>query len=183
MTIDQLADWLARRAGFIDGLCITGGEPTLNKERLADICVVARQTGMAVKIDTNGTRPGALEQLMARRLVDYVAVDIKAGPAKYPQAAGVDVDLALIERTVQLLRESGLDHELRTTIVPGLHDAADVRAIGEWLGGESKYVLQAFRPGTTLAPRLRNAPAPRREGMDEMAKAAQGMFAEVEIRS
>ncbi len=182
MTPEHLGEWLRERAGFLDGLCITGGEPTLAPARLAAICRVARDAGMAVKVDTNGTRPQVVERLLGDGLVDFVAVDVKASPAKYRLAAGVSVDTSAIERTVALLRDAGMPHELRTTVVPGIHDADDIRAIGQWLAGPSSYVIQAFRPGNTLDTRWSRLSAPSPELLEGLAAVAGEFFLEARTR-
>ncbi|MBC7286939.1 MAG: anaerobic ribonucleoside-triphosphate reductase activating protein [Armatimonadetes bacterium] len=182
MSLEELEEWLAKRAGFLDGVCITGGEPTLAEERLVAICSIARNCGLPVKVDTNGTRPAVIDLLLRHELVDYVAVDVKAGPGNYAKAAGVDVDVKLIASTVGILRARCLSHELRTTVVPDLHDLREIQAIGEWLGGDSPYFLQPFRPGPTLDPRFRALPQPDENLLAQLAAAARPYFRCVTVR-
>lgn len=153
---------LSARRGFIDGLVVTGGEPTLQAD-LLEFLAQARVTGLAVKLDTNGSRPDVLRACLERRLVDYVAMDIKSSPTRYAETAGVAVDLDAIRQSVDALLHSSVDYEFRTTVFPGLVELQDVQAIAAWIAGARAYYLQAFRPGPTLewgdAPPVR-APAP-----------------------
>ncbi|HEC35543.1 MAG TPA: anaerobic ribonucleoside-triphosphate reductase activating protein, partial [Anaerolineae bacterium] len=112
--------FLARRRGLVDGVVITGGEPTLQPD-LIPFLRRLREQGLDIKLDTNGYRPDVLERLLSAGLVDYVAMDVKAPPEKYPLLAGrADVDVALVQRSIGLLRDSGVLYEFRTTVVPGL---------------------------------------------------------------
>jgi len=133
---------------------VTGGEPTLQSGLIPFLRSV-RERGFDVKLDTNGYRPDVLAALLDEGLVDYVAMDVKAPPGKYPLLAGrADLDVVRVERSIDLLRSSGLPHEFRTTVVPGLLDEADVEEIARWIAGAERYVLQQFRPRRTLDPAL-----------------------------
>jgi len=152
--IGEVWDFLSRRVGLVDGVVVTGGEPTLQSGLIPFLRRV-RERGFDVKLDTNGYRPDVLAALLDEGLVNYVAMDVKAPPTKYPLLAGrADVDVARVERSVDLLRSSGLPHEFRTTVVPGLLDEADVEEIARWIAGAERYVLQQFRPRRTLDPAL-----------------------------
>lgn len=145
---------LDRRAGKVTSVVITGGEPTLQPD-LAEFLHAVRARGYATKLDTNGYAPDALAALLEAGLLDYVAMDVKAPPANYAQVAGLEtVDLPRIERSLTLLRESGVAYEFRTTIVPGLLAPDDVAALAQWIAGAERYVLQQFRGGATLDPTL-----------------------------
>jgi pyruvate formate lyase activating enzyme len=100
--------------------------------------------GLRVKLDTNGSRPDVLNRLLERKLVDYVAMDIKAPRARYSEFAGVPVDLTRIEESIRLIRSTAPDYEFRTTVAPGLA-AEDLRAIAEWISSARRYILQPFR--------------------------------------
>jgi pyruvate formate lyase activating enzyme len=165
-------DFLARRKGLVSGVVITGGEPTL-QAGLVPFLRRIREMGLDVKLDTNGYRPDVLATLLGEGLVDYVAMDVKAPPDKYPLLAGrAGLDVARVERSIELLQDSGLSHEFRTTVVPDLLDEEDIEQIARQLAGAAQYVLQQFRPRHTLDPALEQAtpyPMDRLYGMAERA--------------
>ncbi|MCX7598022.1 MAG: anaerobic ribonucleoside-triphosphate reductase activating protein [Armatimonadetes bacterium] len=179
MTLEELGEWLGQRRGFLDGLCISGGEPLLGPKRVVEIARQAKAAGFAVKLDTNGSLPDRLARLFDAGLVDYVALDVKASPARYAEAAGREVDPRRIKTTVELLRRWGGGHELRTTILPRLHTAREIEALGHWVGGASTYIIQPFYPTRTLAPNWRAEPSPTPEVLGELAERARAYFASV----
>ena len=129
----QLLAFLAKRKGILDGVCVTGGEPTLQKE-LPQLLRAIKELGYPVKLDTNGYRPEVLEQLVTNGLVDYVAMDIKNGPAEYGQTVGVPgMDLSHIQRSVRFLAQGNVDYEFRTTVVAQLHSEQSIESMGKWL--------------------------------------------------
>jgi pyruvate formate lyase activating enzyme len=142
-TEEDILSFLKTRQGLLDGVCITGGEPTLHKD-LPDFIKKVRALGFAVKLDTNGALPGRLKPLLEEGLVDYVAMDIKSSPAGYAAATGTEVDTAVYDRSVRLLREGGVPYEFRTTAVGGIHTPEDFAAIGRWLGDVPRYFIQRF---------------------------------------
>ena len=177
----EIFQLLTRRRGLIDGMVITGGEPTL-QDALDDFLQKVKALGLAIKLDTNGYRPQVLKDLLRRELLDYVAMDVKASPAKYPLAAGVPVDLRRIEESVKLILSSGVEHEFRTTVAPGIVDPEDVEEIAKLIAGTGKYILQQFRPQVTIEPHFREiAPYPA-QTLLEMAQAAERWIGEVEVR-
>lgn len=172
---------LTRRRGLIDGMVITGGEPTLQKG-LGDFLQEVQRLSLAVKLDTNGYRPEVLRDLLERGTLDYVAMDIKAPLAKYEQAAGVPIDMQRIEESVQLILASRIEYEFRTTVVPGIVAPEDVEEIAKLITGARKYVLQQFRPQVALDPHFRGiAPYPA-QVLREMAQATERWVQKVEIR-
>ncbi|MDD3221031.1 MAG: anaerobic ribonucleoside-triphosphate reductase activating protein [Clostridia bacterium] len=142
--LDEVYSFLKKRKGVLDGVCVTGGEPTFQpdlKELLRDI----KDMGYLVKLDTNGYDPTQLDHLFKEGLVDYVAMDIKNSPEKYAKTVGrTNLDINRIKLSVELIRESGLDYEFRTTIVKELHSIDDMHAIAEWLKGSRAYYLQSY---------------------------------------
>ncbi len=134
---------LRERSGFLDSVVVSGGEPTLQAD-LAEFLAEVRALGLAVKLDTNGSRPGVLAALVARRLVDSIAMDLKAPPERYAEFCGVPVAVGDIEASIRCLREEAPDYEFRTTVAPGLAER-DLEAIASWIAGARKYVLQPFR--------------------------------------
>lgn len=174
--------FLARRRGLVDGVVITGGEPTLQPD-LIPFLRRLREQGLDIKLDTNGYRPDVLERLLSAGLVDYVAMDVKAPPEKYPLLAGrADVDVALVQRSIGLLRDSGVLYEFRTTVVPGLLDMGDVEAIARWVAGAWRYVLQQFRPLNTLDPALEAVSPYPMARLREMAGQAKRWVEQVVVR-
>ena len=139
----DVMEYLTKRRGILDGVCVTGGEPLLQPD-LADFLRDVRELGYAIKLDTNGSLPDRLAALLSQGLVDYVAMDIKSSPQGYALATGADLDPAVYARSVQVLRESGIPHEFRTTAVGGIHTPEDFVAIGQWLGDVPAYFIQRF---------------------------------------
>ena len=140
---EELFAFLAKRVGVLDGVCITGGEPTL-QPGLETFVRRVRALGLAVKLDTNGAAPAVLRRLLDGGLLDYVAMDIKNDREHYAAAAGVAVDLAAVERSAAMLLEGAVPFEFRTTVVRELHTVENLRAIGRWLQGPESYYLQTF---------------------------------------
>ena len=137
-------DFLVSRRGLLDGVVLSGGEPLL-QPGAADFLAKVRELGFAVKLDTNGCFPKILANILDRGLVDYVAIDIKNSPEKYPETVGIPgFDTASVEESIRLLTDSKADHEFRTTLVREFHTAEDLTAIGRWLPGDSRYYLQQF---------------------------------------
>ena len=158
---DVLA-FLETRRGQLDAVCITGGEPLLHEE-LFDFARQVKALGYKLKLDTNGSFPDRLEKMIAEKLADYVAMDIKNAPAKYAETIGGRDFLPQVRRSVELLKENRVPYEFRTTVTGNLHDAADFAAIGEWIAGAEKYYLQPFlASGDVLVPGDGYALAPGR---------------------
>ena len=146
--------WLDERRGFLDGVVITGGEPTLQPD-LADFIRAVRAKGYRIKLDTNGTRPAILRELVDAGLLDYVAMDIKAPIEKYEAVCGVPVDYRVINESIDIIMAGRVDYEFRTTVLPQLTEA-DVVAMARRIRGARRYILQQYRrPETEHAdPRL-----------------------------
>lgn len=135
--------YLDKRKGVLDGVAITGGEPTLQKDLIPFIRKI-KEKGFAVKLDTNGARPDVVKTLLDENLVDYFAMDVKNRAEKYASTAGVNVDLDAIRESISLLITRAPEYEFRTTVVKGFHDTGDFLAIGEMIKGAKKYFLQKF---------------------------------------
>jgi pyruvate formate lyase activating enzyme len=144
---ERVKSHLKSRRDWLDGACVTGGEPTLNSD-LPKFCSKLKDIGIPVKIDTNATNPQMVKDLIAKGLVDYIAVDIKAPLTvdKYSRAIGVDAETVLgkVKETVGILLNSRIDYEFRTTVVPTLHDEKDIEKISRDIKDCKKYVLQRF---------------------------------------
>ena len=156
MTADELLAFLQKRRGRLQGVCVTGGEPTLCPD-LPDLLRQIHLLGFEAKLDTNGTNPALLRALLNEGLVDYVAMDIKNSPARYAETCGGADVLTQVKESAALLMESGVDYEFRTTLAHPLHTLEDMAAIGRWLHGANRYFLQQFVDsgdliGTGLTP-------------------------------
>ncbi|MBU4193796.1 MAG: anaerobic ribonucleoside-triphosphate reductase activating protein [Actinomycetia bacterium] len=180
-----IREFLRERAGWIEGVCITGGEPCLHKG-LPDFCSAIKAEGVGVKLDTNGSFPEMLEGLISSGLVDYVAMDVKAPlePSPYRLASGNDQHNLLdrVRESIEIIRESGVEHEFRTTIVPMMHGPGEIERIAEYLQGEERYVLQHFSPKETLDPRFSELLPFTEDDMLTMLKKVQGFIPGAAVR-
>lgn len=142
---EEIFAHLTKRKGILDGVCITGGEPTLQPD-LADFIRKVRALGYAVKLDTNGYRPDILKALCKEGLIDYVAMDIKQAPSHYNDVACcIDFHINNIEEAVSFLMQGTVPYEFRTTLVRELHTTEDITEIGQFLSGARSYYLQSYK--------------------------------------
>jgi len=146
LDLEEIMRSLEKKKGFVDGVSITGGEPLIHGEALTSLLRQLHETGLAVKLDTNGYQVELLQELLASGLVDYVAMDVKTSLARYPKAAGKALDTRRIEEAIRLIMDSGLEYEFRTTCVPGIVEEPDIREIAALVSGAKRYYLQQFRP-------------------------------------
>lgn len=179
---EELFAHLISRKGIVDGVCISGGEPTLYKG-LPGFIKKIKDLGFLVKLDTNGSNPEMLKFLIGERLVDYVAMDIKASKDKYVFAAGTSVDLGKVCESVELLKMGSVDYEFRTTFVPGLISKEDVIRIGLWLEGSEKFFVQQFVSSSKLLNKeFENMRPFNVRELEEFSKVLSGYIKKVEIR-
>jgi pyruvate formate lyase activating enzyme len=176
-----LLEELRERRSFIDGVVVTGGEPTLDPELLPFLREV-KGLGLQVKLDSNGLAPAVLEKALAEGLLDCVALDLKTAPHRYGELHRRPVDPSSLGRSVRLLLDAGVECELRTTCVPGLIEEADIRALGELVRGARRWVLQQFHPAYALAGEWREVEAHPAERIRELAEVARGYVEEVGVR-
>lgn len=142
---DEIFEHLKAKKKVLDGVCITGGEPTLHKD-LPGLIHKIKDMGLLVKLDSNGTNPDMMESLINQGVVDYIAMDIKNSKEKYNSIACMpNFDIGAIEASVELLKQKRVDYEFRTTIMKECHDAEDMDAIGQWLKGAKAYYLQSYK--------------------------------------
>ena len=142
---DEIFEHLISKKRILDGVCITGGEPTLHKD-LPEFIKKIKDLGLSVKLDSNGTNPDMLNMLIESKLVDYIAMDIKNSKAKYNEIACVkNFDISPIEESVTLLLQNNIDYEFRTTIIKECHNSKDIEEIGIWLKGAKAYYLQSYK--------------------------------------
>jgi pyruvate formate lyase activating enzyme len=179
--IEQLLATLEHRRGFVDGVVLTGGEPTLHPA-LAGLLRTIRAMGFAVKLDTNGSQPDVLRNWLRQGLLDYVAMDVKAPRERYPEIAGRGVDIETVSASIGVLKHCGLPHEFRTTVVPTLLDVDDVEAIARWIAGPAPYFLQQFQPHGCLDPRLEQVKPYSAAELEAMAAAARPYLGDVQLR-
>ena len=169
----------------ISGVVVTGGEPTIHRD-LPELCAWLKDLGFPVKLDTNGTNPGMLEGLVGEGLVDYIAMDVKAplDTQHYTRATGVDAGrfLPLVRRSINLIIETGIPHEFRTTLVPTIHAPGDVKQICQELRGCMKYVLQSFRPGETIDPKFSNLKPFTVEELNSFLREARSVLPQAYLR-
>jgi len=179
---DDLFAFLAKRRGKLDGVVITGGEPTLHKD-LPEFIGKIKDLGYLVKLDTNGTNPELLKKLIADKLIDYIAMDLKAPLEKYNIVVGAAVNLKKIKESVKIIMESGLDYEFRTTLVPGLHAKDDLQKMGAIIKGASKWYLQNFKSDINLVNKeYENARAYTEAELAEMKKIGERFVGVCEVR-
>ena len=147
MDDQELLDFLQKRKGLLDGVCITGGEPTLQPQLLSLMRRI-KELGYAVKLDTNGSRPQVLRQLVEAGVVDYVAMDIKNSREEYSKTAGMNESLLTqVEESIRYLLSGAVDYEFRTTVAKPLHTAASIEAMGNWVaqwGKPKRWYLQCY---------------------------------------
>ncbi len=150
LDLDDVVTRLKPFVGWIDGVVVSGGEPTLHP-RLGDLFEAVRSTGFKTKLDTNGSQPAVVRDLCQDGLVDMVAMDLKAPlePMAYARAAGKTVDVEPVSATLDYLRSSGLNHEIRSTLWPAWHGQAELTAMAETVQGCQTWTLQALNPANS----------------------------------
>lgn len=142
---EKLMAFLAKRSGVLDGVCITGGEPTLYDD-LVDLLYDIKSMGLLIKLDTNGTNPSMLKKIVEKGLVDYIAMDVKSSMKRYGIAVGIsDYNTAAIEESIRYIMECGIQYEFRTTLVKGIHTYDDMRGIVSLISGAHAYYLQSYK--------------------------------------
>ncbi len=180
--IQGVIEHLRANRGWLDGAVISGGEPTLHPGLPALISVL-REHVPAIKLDTNGSRPEIVRKLVEAGLVDCVAMDVKAPlDSRYDAAAGIPVDREAIRATIALLRSRGIEHEFRTTVVPGLHTPRDIVEVARELGPTETLILQQFAPLNCLDPAYLARQPFTRAQLRDMASAAAEFVAHCRLR-
>ncbi len=173
--------FLKERRGLLDGVTVCGGEPTINKD-LPQFCKKIKKLGYFVKLDTNGSNPQMLKKLIDEKLIDYVAMDIKAPEEKYNKSAGVKVDIKKIQKSIDVLKEGKVDYEFRSTILPRLHTKEDVINMAKWIKGTKKYYLQNFRAEKTVDPKFEKIKPFSKEFLLEIKKEISSFFEICQVR-
>ncbi len=173
--------FLKERKGLLDAVVVCGGEPTVHKELLSFIKKI-KKLGYLVKLDTNGSNPRMLKNLIDKKLIDYAAMDIKAPKEKYKKLCGKEVNVDNLEKSIKILKEGKIDYEFRTTAIPNIHTREDIVKIAQWLSPAKRYYLQNFRPQKTLNPEFEKVKPYLREFLLEMKKDISRFFEECEVR-
>ena len=141
---EEIFDFLSKRRGILDGVCISGGEPLI-QAGIIDFMSRVKALGYSVKLDTNGGHPKRLREALESGFCDYVAMDIKNSPEKYPQTVGIDgFDAGKISESIEIIKGCGIEHEFRTTAVRELHTEEDMRKLTAQIAGEEKYFIQSY---------------------------------------
>ncbi|HEY3420985.1 MAG TPA: anaerobic ribonucleoside-triphosphate reductase activating protein [Methanomassiliicoccales archaeon] len=182
LDFEDIAEYVRDNADFLDGVAISGGEPTIHPD-LPILIAKIRDLGMKVKLDTNGSNPEMLEDLLGSGMLDYVAMDIKAPlNGKYKEIVKVNADLEAVKRSILLLMNSGTDYEFRTTIVPFLLEEKEVEAIAAYIGGSKKFALHQFKNDSTLEKKMELVSPYPEEKLRAMADIAKRYVGKVVIR-
>lgn len=178
----DLFDFLANRVGKLDGVVVTGGEPTIHKD-LPRFLEKIKKQGFSVKLDSNGTNPEMLEKLLSENLVDYLAMDLKADKENYSYVTGADVSLENIEKSVNILLRGKVPYEFRTTAVPGLVDIKKIENMGRLIKGAEIWYLQNFEAEKDLVNKdfEKIKPFSQKE-MEEFKERAAGFVKKCKIR-
>lgn len=178
---EKIFEHLQSRRKWLDGACITGGEPCLH-QNLPEFLSKIKKLGFLVKLDTNGTNPKMLKELIEKKLVDYIAMDIKAPLNKYDEVAEVKVNKKAIQESIDIITKNKVDYEFRTTVIPKFIGKKDIEEIGKWLKGSRMYCLQQFRPTITLDESFKNERTYTPEELKELAGIAKPFFKSVCVR-
>ncbi|HPJ26374.1 MAG TPA: anaerobic ribonucleoside-triphosphate reductase activating protein [Synergistaceae bacterium] len=169
--LSSLWEFLESRKNILDGVCITGGEPLLQKD-LPEFLRKVREMGFLIKLDTNGSFPERLEAILQENLVEYLAMDVKTSPENYDRLSGFPGSREKVAASLEILRKGKVSFECRTTLVPRFHSPEILEDLGQWVRGVPLWVLQRFRPGKTLDPSLEKERTFTRAEMEAFRKIA-----------
>lgn len=145
---NEVFDYLIKRKNLVDGVCISGGEPTLQSD-IIDFVKKVKELGFDIKLDTNGTNPDKLQSLLSQKIIDFVAMDIKNGTVKYAATAGISAEAGKklfenVKKSIEIIKSSGVDYEFRTTLISEFHTLEDMEEIAVLIGNAKRYVLQKY---------------------------------------
>ncbi|ATU05788.1 anaerobic ribonucleoside-triphosphate reductase activating protein [Candidatus Gracilibacteria bacterium HOT-871] len=174
-------NFLESRKGQLSGVSICGGEPTMQKD-LFEFCKKVKSMGFLVKLDTNGRDPDILQKLLAEKMVDYIAMDIKQEIGKFSEVAGVELDETNYLKSIDIILNSNINYEFRTTVIKGVHSKENIGNIAKYIKNAKSYFLQNFRPGITLNPNFQGESFSRME-LEELKSEAEKYLKKVAIRN
>lgn len=177
----ELFKFLKERKKLIEGVVLCGGEPTTSKGLISLIKKI-KKMGFLIKLDTNGSDPEILKKLICGKLVDYVAMDIKAPKEKYDKVVGTKVDVKKIQKSIDILKEGKVDYEFRTTVVPAFHKKEDIIKMARWIRGAKRYYLQNFRPEKTIDKKFEKIKPYPREFLLQLQKIVSPFFETCQVR-
>jgi len=172
---------LKERKELIEGIVLCGGEPTISKG-LTPLIKKIKKMGFSVKLDTNGSDPKLLKTLIDKKLVDYIAMDIKGPKERYNNFSGTKADVKKIQKSIDILKEGKVDSEFRSTIVPTFHKREDVIEMAKWIRGAKRYYLQNFRSEKTIDPKFEKIKPYPQEYLLEIQKAISPFFEICQVR-
>lgn len=173
--------FLKKRKDLLEGVCICGGEPTINKD-LPMFIKKIKKMGFLVKLDTNGSNPEMLEKLINDNLIDYVAMDIKVPKEKYTNSVGVKINVQKIQKSIDILKNGKIDYEFRSTILPKVHTKKDIIDMAKWVQGAKAYYLQQFRPEKTLDPEYEKYKPYSEKEINEIKETISPFFKTCQVR-
>jgi len=178
---EEVLEFLKERKKWIEGVCISGGEPTIQKD-LPEFIEKIKKLGLKVKLDTNGSNPKMLKELIEKKLIDYIAMDIKAPAEKYAGVVKLNVNADGIKRSADIIKKSGIEHEFRITVVPTITGDDDIKEISEWLKGSKKFFIQQFQPKTCLNKDFEKIKPYAKEELEKLVDIAKPYFEFVGMR-
>ena len=178
---EEFFEHLEKRKGKLDGVCITGGEPTIQPD-IIDFIKKIKDMGYLMKLDTNGTNPDVLQKLYDLKLLDFVATDIKNAPDRYDDTVGLRANMEKVKKSVAMIMSSGVPYEFRTTVVPGIHSEEDFDAVADWIDGADAYYLQEYRSGKTIDKDMDKITAGKSIDLDKIGKKIENRFKKFGIR-
>lgn len=176
--------FLEKRKKILDGVCITGGEPSINQD-LPQFCQKIKDLGLEVKVDTNGSNPKMLKKLIDKKLVNFIAMDIKTSFDEYQKAVDVGCKIKNIKSSIKLILESGLEYEFRTTIVPGIHNKKTMIKLAQQLktlNANIVWILQQFQPKNCLKSKYLKVKPYTNQEMKDILKSGQKILAKTKLR-
>ncbi len=178
--LDYFIGFLDSRQDWLDGICVSGGEPLLHQD-LEVLLSLIKERELLVKVDTNGAFPVPLEEMIGKGLIDHVAMDVKCSFERYEQVVQAKVQTEDIARSIEIIRKSGLDYTFRTTVIPGLVGLEDIKDIGQRLKGVKAFQIQQFRPQNTVDDSYAQRKPYSAEDIEEMVRLAKTYFEEVRV--
>ncbi len=181
LTEETIFSFLAKRRGKIDAVAITGGEPTIQNS-LIDFVTRVRKTGYLIKVDTNGSHPEVIEKLISMKLLDYIAMDIKAPAGKFKNLTKSDISYHKITQTIELIMKSGIPYEFRTTVLKRLLDESDIVNIAHSIKNARLYILQQFIPSKVLDRELMHYESYSRVELESLRKKITKSVSNILIR-